>query len=60
MIGVIGVSGLVFLCELAYKRFKYMQTMNYLSIDFNGKDVTKKGVEKIEGPILKINDFFRL
>ena len=34
--------------------------MNYLSIDFNGKDVTKKGVEKIEGPILKINDFFRL
>ena len=37
-----------------------MQTMNYLGIDFNGKDVTKKEVEKIEGPILKINDFFRL
>ena len=60
MIGVIGASVLVFLCELAYKRFKNMQTMNYLGIDFNGKDVTNKGVEKIEGPILKINDFFRL
>ena len=60
MIGVIGASVFVFLCELAYKRFKNMQTMNYLGIDFNGKDVTKKEVEKIEGPILKINDFFRL
>ena len=60
MIGVIGASVFVFLCELAYKRFKNIQTMNYLSIDFNGKDATKKGVEKIDGPILKVNDFFGL
>ena len=37
--------------------------MHYLGIRFNGKDSMKKGVKKKErfrdGPILRINDFFR-
>ena len=65
MISVIGTSGFVFLCELAYKRFINIHTMHYLGISFNGKDdAMKKGVKKKEGfrdgPILRINDFFRL
>ena len=64
MISVIGTSGFVFLCELAYKRFINIHTMHYLGIRFNSKDAMKKGVKKKEGfrdgPILRINDFFRL
>ena len=64
MISVIGTSGFVFLCELAYKRFENIHTMHYLGISFNGKDALKKGAKKKEGfrdgPILRINDFFRL
>ena len=64
MIGVIGGSGFVFLCELAYKNLKDTHTIHDLGISFNGKDTMKKGVKKKEGfrdgPTLRINDFFRL
>ena len=64
MIGVIGASGFVFLCEVAYKRLKIMNIMHDLGISFNGKDALKKGAKKKEGfrdgPNLRINDFFRL
>ena len=47
MIGVIGASGFVFLCELAYKRLKNMYTMHYLDIvNFNGKVALKTEVMK--------------
>ena len=64
MISVIGTSGFVFLCELAYKRFINIHAMHYLGISFNSKDAMKKEVKKKEGfrdgPILRINDFFSL